>query len=334
MEDQPSENPYPSQQPPPQRLPPKPTTPSRGITIERSGSFSCRSNTETKDPNENPGSTVSSKTVLEEKQTVYIKPPPPPTPTSPLPISPDPIPIVASPSTAQECSYPTGNEKVQSAVSAHKEAVKTLKFAVKDFVTKAITSTQEAITIISKESNKHIETIKKTASGIICDGEEKPKSDSPAKKVSNIFSERKVSWFNVVSVKRSDLTDGASATSHLSHTDTQINKTISFLVKNVDSALSVVSDTLCYKLRPRSFNDQSSKYDVPLPRPKECSSPEELENSSWHPGNFHLFSKVKDKVWALFTKDDKTNIPSKMSSTTTLASETEEDFTTPKKTPE
>lgn len=278
--------------PPLECPPPKPTTPCHAITIERT--HQPKSN---QSSSEYPCSTASSKSVLKE-QTARKKPAPPAS-----------KPLLALSSNAPNSFWPASNEKFLSAVTAHHDTIATLRYAVKDIVCKAVTTTQDAITKFGNESNKHLLTIKRTASELIPERLEKAKSEcsTALERVGN--DKNRFKFFYV------DSSDKSS-------TVAQANNTINLILQKVDSALSIVSDVCTYTWKPKNFNDQSSEYDVPTPRPSECPCPKEIENTR-HPGNLHLFSKVKDKVWSMVTEDDRASISS---STTTLASEIDDEF--------
>ena len=248
-------------------------------------------------------------TIPEEKQTGKNKPPPIESPTK-LPKC--------------NCLSPRDDEKF-SPVAAHKEAIATIKYAVKNFVCNIIASTQETITKITNESNRHLQNLKKTASEMIPKRRERAKCACPAvpKEISNISSDQDSNEFGVFNVDTSYIED--LPYQKQSRTDTNASK--SFFLQNVDSSLiQLVSNALCYSIQPRSFNEQSSIYDVPIPQECSWSCSEELEDIPCDPeDDIHLFSSMEDDEWDI-AEDDEINIATRWPSSTNVGSVNDDYF--------
>lgn len=220
-------------------------------------------------------------------------------------------------------------------MDAHHETLATLKCAVTDLVCKAYKSTQDAATVIVCESAKKLENLKKTASSISSDVPPKDQSTcpKPPKKVNDTHSRSSLRRLSVVNLDTSDIEDNKDKEkicSKISETNTESKNPMGFIFDKVESAVSMISDSLVFELpKPikRSYNDSSSKYDVPTPPPSKPPSPTDIEHLIFPAGTSQLFSTIKEKIWAMFTEDDKTTLSSK-SSTTTLATDSDEDLIT------
>lgn len=254
MDDSSSEDPCPSKQrPPPQCKHP------HHITVERKYPRGCESRAEKKKPvsNEYPSSTACSKTVLEEeKNKTNVRPPPKPPhsrstapPSNPtVPPASKPIPVL--PPFEPKCVCPSGSDKVQSAVARHQRVVTAISCAIRDVMCGTVSSTRQAI-MTKIENNHYYQTIKKNTAGIynvIPEKKEKPNCECPAvpKKVSDSKLNRPI----VVLL------------------DTSANKITDFIFKKGETAFSSIGGAIWQAMKPSSFNDQSSKYDVPKPKPK------------------------------------------------------------------
>ncbi|XP_047036932.1 axoneme-associated protein mst101(2)-like [Helicoverpa zea] len=217
----------------------------------------------------------------------------------------------------------TTNAEVKSAIDAHHKTLATLKCAMEDFMCKMYRTTQEAVTVITTESAKQLQKIKKSAS---------KSSDEcrPPKKVCDTRSKNNLRRFSIVNIDNPNpdtlkkLPDCVPPVGH----DRGPLKYFDAVVSKVDSAASMISDTLAFDmpkpLKPRTFNDCSSEYDVPnttRPYPSDITNVLESEGTS------SMFASWRDKLWAMFIEDEnkpEVEIASKQSGS--ITSESDEDL--------
>lgn len=226
---------------------------------------------------------------------------PPSTPTEEKPLPKPSCPPAAD--TSKELKLLEKSSKTDSAnidvktkpmVPAHNETLATIKTAMEDFITKAYKTTQDAVTVITTESAKHLEAFRQTKSSSA--EKVQPKSSGVSK------TEEALASFNILrSIESKDKKDD---TSDDQETITP-NEILERIVGKVESTISMISDNVSFEnisdiVKPTKFKDPSSPYDVPTP-PKEIShiivrEPARSSNS--------VFAAIKNRFFSMFSESD------------------------------
>ncbi|CAH0599045.1 unnamed protein product [Chrysodeixis includens] len=216
-----------------------------------------------------------------------------------------------------------GGKPVKTAMEAHNETLATLKCAMEDFMCKIFRSTQDAVAMITNEGAKQIEKLKNSGST-----SDRP----PPKQVNNSGSREKLRRFSLVNI------DGISNPPPKDCIDTNApepgkymtpNQMFNKVLHKVDSALSIISDTLSFdmpSMKPTNFNDSSSKYDVPVVIPDNMPNPpKSVENLLPTPGPSTMFTAISTKIWSMFHEDEKKEGEISTTSSTNTATTKESD---------
>ncbi|KAF9807980.1 hypothetical protein SFRURICE_017152 [Spodoptera frugiperda] len=210
-------------------------------------------------------------------------------------------------------------------MDAHSITINTLKCAMKDLMCTVFRTTQDAVSVISTESSKQFEKLKKSASNAFSSSDCPPPkkvSDEPGNATSNTNLRR----FSVINLnnlpEQINLPPCKPPEPHPSTASGYLGAAL----EKVNSAASMISRSLIFEIPPqikRSYNDDSSEYDVPKP-----TKPRDVENIIINPLEVNVFTTIKDKIWSMFGDDDKQEreIRSTSSYSESLSSESDEDL--------
>ncbi|XP_022836649.1 proteoglycan 4-like [Spodoptera litura] len=210
----------------------------------------------------------------------------------------------------------------KSTMDAHNETIATLKCAMKDFMCKVFRTTQDAVSVISCEGNKQYEKLKKSVSDLTSDC-------PPPKKVSNESgntpSNNNLRRFSIINMNNLPEKINLPPCKPPEPYPSTASGYFEAALDKVSSAASMISRSLVFELPAqikRSYNDDSSEYDIP-----NYTKPKDVDNLM-NPFEVNVFTTIKDKIWSIFVDDDKQEreIRSTMSSSESLTSESDEDL--------
>lgn len=205
-------------------------------------------------------------------------------------------------------------EPEESFIDNHSKTISTLKVAMEDFVGKVYKTTKDAVTVITTESAKQIDKVKKITTE--CSNTEGAKQSRENKDSDTLSS------FNFFrKIDKTDTMDDDSSKPELP----KVADVVDNIISKVDSTLSMLSEHLSVDkvpkvLRPRNFNDTSSPYDKPAP-PKEVTNFITPTPAPIPVANNSVFAAIKEKIVSMFREEEPKPILS-VSRTSTSSSET------------
>lgn len=210
-------------------------------------------------------------------------------------------------------------------MDAHNITINTLKCAMKDLMCTVFRTTQDAVSVISTESSKQLEKLKKSASNAFSSSDCPPPkkvSDEPDNATSNSNLRR----FSVINLNNFPEQINLPPCKPPEPFPSTASGYLGAALEKVNSVASMISRSLIFEIPPqikRSYNDDSSEYDVPKP-----TKPRDVENIIINPLEVNVFTTIKDKIWSIFGEDDKQEreIRSTSSYSGSLSSESDEDL--------